>query len=461
MINSFSVKNYKSLSTEPIKLAPLTILSGINNAGKTTFIQSILELSRYHYKNKRSYSSFPILSNYKTKVLNNDNENKIKFFLQLDLDNNDLAKLETEFTYNEKAKGGFISSVNIEYNDFKSKDVYKLSLSKGFPTDPYKISSYLGLSLLWGNIRKDNVELPKNFEGYGDFEFIGFMPLQCSLLFKENPHLEQWFEKKDEDDSISLKVNYLEPLLKSILDVKYIGPLRHHPKEFYFFETRDNDIDSLGENTFEVLDRKQNNPISYYKALDESIVEESLLNGVNYWLNYFYEGARLELKSISDNLIQVLINNHTINNSGFGFSQILPIIVQALLLKNNELLLLEQPEIHLHPELEYKLAYFLLCITKNKRQVIAETHSEHMINQLIISKMENKDIEEQFKIYFFEKEINTNTEFNLVAINEFGEIKDWPKGFFDQYLDFSKKLIALRKEIALRKSIEKEQVKKF
>ena len=248
----------------------------------------------------------------------------------------------------------------------------------------------------------------------------------------------------------------LNELLESIFNVKYIGPLRNHPKEFYFFEYRGLKIDSRGENTFEVLDRIQNRNIKFFASLDSNnLVEKSLIDAINYWIEFFYGNAKLDLKKISENLVQVMINGHSINNSGFGFSQLIPIIVQALLLKKNELLLLEQPEIHLHPELEYKLAYFLLCITKNKRQIIAETHSEHIINQLILSKMKDETgkIDKIFKIYFLEKDVKGITKFEKVLISEYGEIENWPKGFFDQYLNFTKELVKLRKEKALKNRV--------
>lgn len=337
----------------------------------------------------------------------------------------------------------------------KGDSNFLLELWKDSPEEFYNIHSSIGLSLLFGKV-KENVNLPKVFTGIGDIKFIGFLPVQCVLRFEDNPSLSEWFDINN-GENIQLAVKSAEQLIESIFNVKYIGPLRNHPKEFYFFEYRGLEIDSRGENTFEVLDRIQNKKITFFENFNnDEPVEKSLINAVNYWLNFFYKGAKIKLKKISENLIQVMINEHSINHSGFGFSQLIPIIVQALLLKKNGLLLLEQPEIHLHPELEYKLAYFLLCISKNNRQIIAETHSEHIINQLILSKMKDKTgkIDEVFKIYFLEKNVNTKiTKFEKVLISEYGEITNWPEGFFDQYLNFTKELVKLRKEKALMNKV--------
>mgnify|MGYP000240489354 CR=1 FL=1 len=77
MIHAFSVENFKSLKTERVDLSPLTILSGINNSGKTTFIKSILELFGFDDEKSNVLSGLPILSNYTTKVFNNDTSNNI------------------------------------------------------------------------------------------------------------------------------------------------------------------------------------------------------------------------------------------------------------------------------------------------------------------------------------------------------------------------------------------------
>lgn len=107
MIHAFSVENFKSLNTERIDVPPLTILSGVNNAGKTTFIQSILELFGFHDDKNNAFSELPILSNYTTKVLNNDTSNSIKFHMKINLNDDDYIELNIHFTYSEKLKGGF------------------------------------------------------------------------------------------------------------------------------------------------------------------------------------------------------------------------------------------------------------------------------------------------------------------------------------------------------------------
>lgn len=449
MIHAFSVQNFKSLKTDEIELLPLTILAGVNNAGKTTFIQSILEFVRYHENKKNTtFIALPILSNYKTKVLDHNTKNMIDFHMKLDTENEKSIEIDLTFTYNEKVKGGFLSSCKIINTD---KDRI-LRLTKDDPYIPYHIYAQSSLAVSFAKL-KEGALPPPIFEGYGDFDFIGFVPHNGKIKFSENKNLLEYFEQEEDDDFVSVRVNDVMILLNSINNLKYIGPLRNYPKEFYFFETRGLDIDSCGENTFEVLERRQNTEVEYFKSLkDTDVSKTTLLEAVQFWIDYFQPGSTLIINPVAENLIQVLINGHTINNSGFGFSQLLPIIVQALTMEEDQLLLLEQPEIHLHPELEYKLAYFMLCIVKNKRQIIAETHSEHIVNQLIMSKMEDEVNEQLFRMYFLKKTPDATTEFEKINITEYGELKEWPEGFFDKYLKFTKELVHKRKEKALKQS---------
>lgn len=449
MIHAFSVQNFKSLNTDEIELFPLTILAGVNNAGKTTFIQSILEFVRYHENKKNTtFIPLPILSNFKTKVLNHNTENTVDFHMKLDTGNEKSIEIDLTFLYNERVKGGFLSSCKI----INTEKARSLILTKTDPNKPYNIHAESSLAISFGRL-KDGVIPPHVFKGFGDFEFVGFVPFNGKIKFSENQDLSKWFEKEKEDDFLSVRVNDAITLLDSVSNVKYIGPLRNYPKEFYFFETRGLDIDSRGENTFEVLERQQNTKVEYFKDFkDIKVSRTTLLEAVQYWIDYFHPGSILSIEHLAENMIQVLINGHTINHSGFGFSQLLPIIVQALTMNENQLLLLEQPEIHLHPELEYKLAYFMLCIAKNKRQIIAETHSEHIVNQLIMSKMDDESVQKLFGIYFLEKKGDGTTDFKNINISEYGEVKNWPKGFFDQYLQFTKSLVHKRKEKALQQS---------
>ena len=97
------------------------------------------------------------------------------------------------------------------------------------------------------------------------------------------------------------------------------------------------------------------------------------------------------------------------------------------------MILLEQPELHLHPKLQMDLADFLIACCKSGRQIIVETHSEHMVSRIRrrIAESTNPELEDLVGILFAEQK-NGVTEYRSPSINKFGGLgSDWPDGFLD------------------------------
>ena len=172
------------------------------------------------------------------------------------------------------------------------------------------------------------------------------------------------------------------------------------------------------------------------------------------WLEYLGLG---EYKiSGESGTVDVYINDNNIVDVGFGVSQVLPIIVQGLNLTEEQLLLLEQPEIHLHPKMQMRLTDFLIELAYSNRNLIIETHSDHIINRLIRRILEDdSDVlyNDLIKIYYFEKESDEPTIKKEIEIDPCSGIVNWPDGFFDQFQNEQEKII--RAGINKRKSKRK------
>ncbi|MBI5375913.1 MAG: DUF3696 domain-containing protein [Candidatus Schekmanbacteria bacterium] len=165
---------------------------------------------------------------------------------------------------------------------------------------------------------------------------------------------------------------------------------------------------------------------------------------VNKWLEKFEIAYNLSANISKDqnfrnlfciNLIDK-INNIKVSPTdvGFGISQLLPIIVQGVLSTNN-LILIEQPELHLHPRLQAEIGTFLAHCIKEKNQFIVETHSEHLIlrlQKLIRQKVLKPD---DVSIIYISKE-NDGSKAQRLHIDEEGDfIDEWPDGFFPERMD--------------------------
>lgn len=246
--------------------------------------------------------------------------------------------------------------------------------------------------------------------------------------------------------------------------VRYLGPLRDEPKPVYEFSSSADteDVGIKGQYTAAVLDSHRNDIIPYWDPQQQSIVQGPLIDAVRKWLRDFevgYDVTTAESGKLGHTIkvrTTAQDSEFDLTNVGVGVSQVLPIIVLALVAEAGSTLLFEQPELHLHPRVQSHLADFFLGLVKCSKQAIVETHSEYLINRLRrrIAEDEPRDgqisVRDQIGLYFVEREGN-ESRFRDIVINEFGAIPDWPKGFFDEGAAEADRII----EAAMHKKLEK------
>lgn len=131
--------------------------------------------------------------------------------------------------------------------------------------------------------------------------------------------------------------------------------------------------------------------------------------------------------------------------TGFGITYVFPIIVQVLAasMLGTAIVLVENPEAHLHPYSQSTLGKFLARATLSGVQIIIETHSEHIIDGCRIEITKNKKNGEM-KVLFFEKKSETSN-CKPIQILDNGELEYWPEGFFDQKRLDLRELLEMRK----------------
>jgi predicted ATPase len=128
---------------------------------------------------------------------------------------------------------------------------------------------------------------------------------------------------------------------------------------------------------------------------------------------------------------------------GFGVSQILPVLANCATLPEDATLLLEQPEIHLHPFAQAALADVLIDAVKHRNiQIIVESHSEHLLRRIQRRIAEEEFAAEDAALYFCHIE-NGASEADELELDAYGYIKNWPKNFFgDEMEEVAKMTIA-------------------
>lgn len=219
------------------------------------------------------------------------------------------------------------------------------------------------------------------------------------------------------------------------LGAERIGPQLTYPVSEVSSETMH--IGSRGEFTAHCLHQFGNEKIKLSSLLhspqDQS---HTLLFQVEEWIKEMIPGIMMKSDRIAEaDILRMSIRNYEKDtdymrptNVGFGISYCLPIVVAAIMSDKGTMLIVENPEAHLHPKAQSNLGLFLSRVAAVGVQVIIETHSDHVLNGVRIATKDKIIKEKDISINFF----NTNYELLRPSIDSEGRINIWPEGFFDQ-----------------------------
>ncbi len=234
--------------------------------------------------------------------------------------------------------------------------------------------------------------------------------------------------------------------------IRYMGPLRDDPRSVYALPPipEDSDVGARGEYTAAVLQYHKDDPVLCPTPGDPNLggVLIPLGEAVTRWLVHM--GLVNDVTTYDRGKIGTELTLHVsdlrmpvdLTNVGVGVSQVLPSVVMGLLAPKGSTLLMEQPELHLHPRVQSVLGDFLIGLAQNGRQCIVESHSEYLVNRLRrrIAEAPGDTVQRLIQMYFVERTAAAS-EFRSVESNEYGAIPSWPRGFFDQGPDEAQHII--------------------
>ena len=177
--------------------------------------------------------------------------------------------------------------------------------------------------------------------------------------------------------------------------------------------------------------------LDVFPEINMESIDWSFAGQVQFWLSQMFRPTYINAEYIDS------VNEYTLQfgapdrrgkykptNVGFGYSYVLPIIVAALLANSGNILIIENPEAHLHPFAQSILSKFLTLISKTGVQIFIEKHSEHIINAPRVMIVQESFQSEDMSILYFD-EIYSSKHISVDILPN-GEIDEWPQGFFDQ-----------------------------
>jgi predicted ATPase len=229
-------------------------------------------------------------------------------------------------------------------------------------------------------------------------------------------------------------------LTNRLRNLTYITAERVGPREVYTLEDRQIApvVGPAGEHAVSVLNWGRDEPV--LEALTLEGKPNTRLRQVEERMCMFFPGCALSVQQVPQaNAVTLGLRTsddtdfHRPIHVGFGLTQVLPIVVAALSASAGDLLLIENPEVHLHPAGQALMGQFLADVSRAGVQVIVETHSDHVLNGIRRSVKAARLKPEQVAIHFFRHPSSDAAQVVSPLLDSSGNIDSWPEGFFDQF----------------------------
>lgn len=267
--------------------------------------------------------------------------------------------------------------------------------------------------------------------------------VKIALSDGENVLMEGIYDVNNSEEQLGLTVNCFTDKSRKFsmkyvyfLSAERLGPRASQPiKQMDYL-----DVGYQGEYTAQVIDFKSGREKVRPICMADGTKDPTLPKQVNAWLNFILPGVKIVAKADYPGLsANIRIENKFSGgnsllptNIGFGISYVLPIITTGLVAKDGGLMIVENPEAHLHPAAQSAMGEFLGMVSQSGVIVLVETHSDHIINGMQLYAANHPKFASQIVINNFSEDGNDQPVVDTIQLSERGEFENWPKGFLDQ-----------------------------
>ncbi len=451
MLTSLRIQNFKSWrDTGKLRLAPLTIIFGANSAGKSSLGHLLLALKQTALSSDRKRAlvlgdatTLVDLGTFKDCIHGHELDRALNFNLSWKVDpeisiRNWSGKieyfrgngLELQVSLKADPRTELPHTTSLKY--ILSRDdtpVWDVMLSSD-PRGKYDLKSG----------QYNFLKAPGRQWPIGEPEKFYRIPETSMARFRNAYFLA--------DFSLAT-----EAMLKGI---SFLGPLRDYPQRIYQWSgDTPEDVGQKGQFTIAAILAAENEQRALNRGPRQK--KQHFAEFVAGWLKDtgIIEKFTVRPVAVGRKEFEVLIQTAPgtpevkITDTGFGVSQVLPALVQAFYCPPGSTVWMEQPEIHLHPQIQAELAdVFISAIHARENgkprnvQLIIESHSEHFLTRLQRRIAEEKISPDDVAIYFAKRGAGA-TELEPLQVNLYGEIENWPENFFgDEMADLAGRTIA-------------------
>jgi predicted ATPase len=381
MIEYIELKNFKSIKEKRFNLKKLNILLGLNGQGKSSFIQSLL-------------------------LLRQSDEKLNKGILTL---NSDLIKIgNSKDALYQYAKGKL--EIALKLSD---KEEERMAFDYTADSDIFTMSS---------SKPNDTKDLLKDRQDEGLFNY-GFQYLNADRVEPKTLHQ------------------------------------RSYSNAFFY-----RNLGVKGEYTVDFLEVNASEPVSFQNCLHpntniirthtgEKRKDNRLINQVNLWLSEISPEVAVKTEYVTSDHVKLEFEfaqptfGTTMpfkpENVGFGISYALHVVTALLAARSGSLVIIENPESHIHPRGQAELGKLITLVAQNDVQIIIETHSDHIINGIRVGVKEEPSLKDETVLFYFKKIVEQQEQFSFIKdikIDKNGTLSNYPKNLLDEWSNQLSKL---------------------
>jgi predicted ATPase len=409
MLTELHLSNFKSWRELDMKLGRVTGLFGTNSSGKSSILQFLLMLKQTKDATDTrlvldlgGQNQLINLGSFKDLIFNHQDNLILKWGLKWKVfdygEYTDEFKTQVEIILHQKE----IKVQLLEYGSLENTQSIKLMDNK------YKHSIFFS--------NKNIITLSFSY------------PIKTHLIK---------ISIKEIDNSTEPN-NIYERVYEILIDAfHYLAPLREYPKrEYQWSGASPSHVGYRGENAINaILAATIRNET---RTLPNSEEEKPFQEVIAYWLKELGLIHEFAVKEIAEGtgLYRAIVKKSPespeafLTDVGFGVSQVLPALVLLYYVPEGSIILMEQPEIHLHPAVQSGLADVILQVSKQRDlQVIVESHSEHLLQRFQRRVAEESYSVDELKLYFCDSKDGESHLIDL-EMDEFGDIRNYPANFF-------------------------------